>query len=289
MRHLDVIKGHGTHNDFVLVPDLDAQLGSVLTPAIGARICDRRAGLGADGLIRVVPTAAVDEVADLADRAPWFMDYRNADGSIAEMCGNGARVFARYLVDEGLADGDAFIIATRGGARQVRTVPEGFAVAMGIPAFVPDTSTGPVVAVGERSWPATGVFIPNPHAVAFVGDLADAGDLAQPPEVTPDTVFPDGVNVEFVVDRGPAHVAMRVHERGSGETKSCGTGAAAVAVAAHRRATAREGMARPLGRWTVDVPGGRLVVTENPDGEVVLAGPAVLVARASVDLDALGA
>lgn len=287
MTSLEVVKGHGTQNDFVLVPDLDDQFGRLLDPRTVAALCDRRSGLGADGLIRVVPTASVPEVAEQADQATWFMDYRNADGSVAEMCGNGARVFARYLCDEGLVTGDRFAIATRGGVRQVATAGDGFAVSMGVPKFLA-SQTAAQVTVGRHAWPAVGVFIPNPHAVAFVDDLADAGDLVSAPTVTPESAFPDGVNVEFVVDVGPAHVAMRVHERGAGETRSCGTGAAAVAVVARRRAASGGALSQVPSAWTVDVPGGRLTVTEQPDGEVVLAGPAVLVASGHVDLDRLG-
>lgn len=104
------VKGHGTENDFVILPDPDGALD--LTGPMVAALCDRRAGIGGDGVLRVVRTKAV---AGLPGDAEWFMDYRNVDGSIAEMCGNGARVFARYLVDSGLAAPGEFDIATRGG------------------------------------------------------------------------------------------------------------------------------------------------------------------------------
>jgi diaminopimelate epimerase len=137
----------------------------------------------------------------------------------------------------------------------------------------------PHVTVGGRTWPATGVLVPNPHAVVFVDDLDDAGDLAVAPDVAPDAVFPDGVNVEFVVAMGPNHVAMRVHERGVGETLSCGTGACAVAWAARRRdGDAGSGETS----WRVDVPGGTVHVTETEAGSLLLTGPADLVARGTV-------
>src|SRR3954471_20268067 len=129
MEHVRFVKGHGTENDFVLLPDVDAQLE--LTPERVRRLADRRAGIRADGVIRVVPTAAVDEVVDQAAAAPWFMDYANADGSLAEMCGNGARVFARFLVDEGLAEPGRFAIATRGGVKQVEVDADEVTVDMG--------------------------------------------------------------------------------------------------------------------------------------------------------------
>jgi diaminopimelate epimerase len=125
----------------------------------------------------------------------------------------------------------------------------------------------------------------NPHAVAFVDDLAQAGNLFTAPPFTPATAYPDGVNVEFVVDRGPRHVAMRVHERGVGETRSCGTGACAVAVAAARRDGLDPAVTGSPVTYAVDLPGGRLVITERADGEIEMTGPAVIVAEGEIDTD----
>jgi diaminopimelate epimerase len=116
----------------------------------------------------------------------------------------------------------------------------------------------------------------NPHAVAFVESLDDAGSLLEPPSHDPVT-YPDGVNVEFVVRRGERHVGMRVHERGSGETRSCGTGACAVMVA-----SALADGAGPGTTYRVDVPGGELDVTWTSENRLLLTGPAVLVARGTV-------
>jgi diaminopimelate epimerase len=269
------VKGHGTENDFVLLPDPDGRLA--LDADRVRRLCDRRAGIGADGVLRVVRTAADTEARGLpgADRTDWFMDYRNADGSLAEMCGNGIRVFARYLVDEGLHAAGDLAVLTRDGVKAVRLAADGdVTVDMG-PATLPGTDRK--VVVGDRAWPAVEVATGNPHAVVFVDGLADAGELRTPAVVEP--AFPDGVNVEFVVRRGDRHVAMRVHERGVGETRSCGTGACAAMVA-----SARADGAEPGSTYLVDVPGGRLSVTERPDGHLELTGPAVLVARGEVDL-----
>jgi diaminopimelate epimerase len=283
------LKGHGTENDFVIVPDPDGRLR--LSAAAVARICDRRTGVGADGLIRIVRSAAHPEARDMADRAAWFMDYRNADGSTAEMCGNGIRVFARCLLRTGLAEVGDLAVATRAGVRRVHVAKEGpdgtggeITVEMGRAWLPDDAPDGAVtVSVGDRSWPARRVGMGNPHAVAFVGDLGHAGSLAEPPVVRPDSAYPDGVNVEFVVDRGPRHVAMRVHERGSGETRSCGTGACAVMVAAARRDGADPAVTgRPV-TYTVDVPGGRLTIGERSDGTVEMTGPAVIVAEGVLD------
>ncbi|MET8951940.1 diaminopimelate epimerase [Streptomyces sp. NPDC004393] len=275
------LKGHGTENDFVIVPDAENVID--LPASAVAALCDRRAGIGGDGLLHVVRSAAHPEARGMADRAEWFMDYRNADGSIAEMCGNGVRVFARYLQRAGhVAEGD-LAVATRGGVKTVHIAKNGdVTVGMGR-ALLPED--GVTVSVGEHSWPARNVNMGNPHAVAFVDDLAHAGDLYTPPPFSPAAVYPDGVNVEFVVDRAPRHVAMRVHERGSGETRSCGTGACAVAVATARRDGADPAVTGTPVTYTVDVPGGTLVITEHPDGEIEMTGPAVIVAEGEIDTD----
>ncbi|MEU8672616.1 diaminopimelate epimerase [Streptomyces anulatus] len=273
------LKGHGTENDFVIVPDPDNALS--LPADVVARLCDRRAGIGGDGLLHVVRSAAHPEARDMADAAEWFMDYRNADGSIAEMCGNGVRVFARYLQRAGLAEEGDLTVATRGGPKRVHLAKNGdITVSMGR-ALLPEESA--TVSVGDRSWPARNVNMGNPHAVAFVDDLEHAGDLYTAPPVSPRTVYPDGVNVEFVVDRGPRHVGMRVHERGSGETRSCGTGACAVAVATARRDGADPARTGLPATYRVDLPGGTLVITEHPDGAIDMTGPAVIVAEGVID------
>ncbi|WP_133914011.1 diaminopimelate epimerase [Streptomyces sp. NBC_00582] len=273
------LKGHGTENDFVIVPDPENVVD--LPPAAVAALCDRRAGIGGDGLLHVVRSAAHPEARDMATEAEWFMDYRNGDGSIAEMCGNGVRVFARYLQHAGLVPEGDIAVATRAGVKSAHIAKDGdITVGMGR-ARLPEGEV--TVSVGERSWPARNVNMGNPHAVAFVEDLAHAGDLYSPPPFSPASAYPDGVNVEFVVDRGPGHVALRVHERGSGETRSCGTGACAVAVATARRDGADPAVTGTPATYTVDVPGGRLVITERPDGEIEMTGPAVIVATGEID------
>ncbi|MDI3422360.1 diaminopimelate epimerase [Streptomyces luteolus] len=277
------LKGHGTENDFVIVPDPD---NAVELPATAvAALCDRRAGIGGDGLLHVVRSAAHPEARHMADEAEWFMDYRNADGSIAEMCGNGVRVFARYLQRAGHIEAGDLAIATRGGVKKAHIAKpddQGEAavtVSMGRAELPAEQAT---VTVGERSWPALNVNMGNPHAVAFVDDLAHAGTLFDAPPTSPATVYPDGVNVEFVVDRGPGHVAMRVHERGSGETRSCGTGACAVAVAAARRDGRSPSDTGEPATYRVDLPGGTLVITERTDGGIEMTGPAVIVAEGEI-------
>lgn len=273
------LKGHGTENGFVLLPDHDGTVHGGLSPQAWAervrRLCDRRAGLGGDGVLRVVRAAA-------DSGAAWFMDYWNADGSVSEMCGNGIRVFARHLAEEGLADpAQPLPVLTRDGVKTITfehgAVDGEVTVDMGSPKVLGRTS----VSIGSHTWEATHVDMGNPHAVAFVPTLDSAGPvgtLLDPPVHDP-AVYPEGVNVELVVPLGPGHVAMRVHERGSGETRSCGTGACAVAVAA----AVRDG-AGPGSACTVDLPGGTLRIEWTPEDRVLMTGPAVVVARGETAL-----
>ncbi|MER7415640.1 diaminopimelate epimerase [Micromonospora peucetia] len=270
-------KGHGTGNDFVILPDPDNRLD--LTPGLVAALCDRRRGIGGDGVLRVVRAAKHPAGADLADEAEWFMDYWNADGSFAEMCGNGARVFVRYLVATGLAEpaGEALPVATRAGVVRALVTADAIAVEIRRPRLY-DTSTA---TLGGLTLPGTAVDVGNPHLVCALptGLELTALDLTRAPDVDP-VIFPTGVNVEFTapgepVDGTDGHVHMRVYERGSAETLSCGTGACAVA------AVALSDAGRDTGVLAVDVPGGRLSVTVTEDS-CWLAGPATLVATGTL-------
>ena len=264
-------KGHGTENDFVLLPDPDGDVHGDLDADLVRRLCDRRAGVGADGVLRVIRTSALHDGHDrtLGGSAEWFMDHRNADGSLTQMCGNGIRVFARYLRYAGLVDAAGSIrIGTRAGEKTVTFDDDTITVDMGSPAVVGETK----ISVGAGSWTALNVDMGNPHAVAFVESLDDAGELDEPPSFDRGD-YPEGVNVEFVERVDDRHLAMRVFERGAGETRSCGTGASAVTVAS----ALADGVSRPC-TYRVDVPGGRLRVSWREDGRVELTGPAVLVA-----------
>ncbi|MDQ6641338.1 MAG: diaminopimelate epimerase [Actinomycetota bacterium] len=272
---IEFVKGHGTENDFVLLPDANGRLELTLEQV--AALCHRRSGIGGDGVIRVVRTDATDDPAAVAARgdALWFMDYRNADGSLSEMCGNGIRVLGLYLATHADVDPrDPLPIATRDGTKVLTFGAEGITVDMGTPRLLGESK----VSIGDSSWPVVHVSMGNPHAVAFVDDLAEAGPLTEQPEYD-HAVFPDGVNIEFVRRVGDHHVAMRVHERGSGETRSCGTGACAVMVAAATQDDAERGTS-----YTVDVPGGTLQVAWTQDDRVLMTGPAVLVAEGIADL-----
>ncbi|WP_119698058.1 diaminopimelate epimerase [Microbacterium halotolerans] len=291
MTDIAFTKGHGTGNDFVVISDPSAALE--LSDEQVAALCDRHVGIGADGLLRAVRSANIpDGAAALAENADaeWFMDYRNADGSVAEMCGNGVRVFARYLIDSGLAElasDGSLPIGTRAGVREVTRSDDGFLVDMGgwRASSTEPTVRGRGVSVAR---PGLGIDVGNPHIVVALAstDELDTLDLAVQPIVEP---LPEhGANIEFVVPEDPlvvdgiGHVRMRVFERGVGETLSCGTGVVATALAVREWA----GKGAP-NRWRVDVPGGTLSVemTEHPEGErVSLSGPAALVYTGTVTL-----
>ncbi len=284
MTTLRFTKGHGTGNDFVLVSDPDGELD--LSPAQRAALADRRFGVGADGVIRAVRSQSIPEgraVLDVAPDAEWFMDYTNADGSVSEMCGNGIRVFARYLIDQQLVElppGQSIAIATRAGVIDVHRLVDGFAADLG--RWRRDGGE-PLVRAASLpvARPGLGINVGNPHVVVALAsdDELDALDLSVPPTLDP--AAPAGANVEFVVPAEPlvvdgtGRIRMRVHERGSGETLSCGTGAVAAALAVRYWA----GPSAP-NEWRVTVPGGVLGVRmfAAEDGEhVALSGPAELV------------
>ena len=277
-------KGQGTGNDFVLFSDPDGE--NALSPHQIAAVCDRHFGVGGDGVIRAVRSDCLDDgAAALAEdpHATWFMDYWNADGSVSEMCGNGIRVFTRYLLDQGLAElhpGGSIAIGTRAGVRRVSHSADGFQVDMGLWRLA---GGEPLVRAKEVPVPrpGLGIDVGNPHVVVALADDDElaAADLAYEPLIDP--VPPAGANVEFVVpaeplvEDGVGRIRMRVHERGSGETLSCGTGAVAAALAVRYWA----GAGAP-NDWRVQVPGGVVGVRmfEGPDGEhVALSGPAELV------------
>jgi diaminopimelate epimerase len=293
-RQIKFTKGHGTGNDFVLVLD---ELGELnLSAKEIAKICDRHFGVGADGFIRVVRTKNVAEVKDQLDEAPeaqWFMDYYNADGSTAEMCGNGSRVFARFLTEKGLvdlADSQTLSIATRAGVKDLQRNMAGFAVDMG--RWKLDKHEVLVHADNlEVARPGQGINVGNPHVVVALADSAELKDLSLHDAPRLDPVPPAGANVEFVVPEEPmvkngvGYISMRVFERGVGETLSCGTGICAAALATRHWA----GAGAP-NTWQVTVPGGTLGVRmfATEDGEHVgLSGAAELTFDGELDLESL--
>lgn len=279
---LTLTKAHGAGNDFILVPDPSGQR-TIPAEAV-AQVCDRHFGIGADGLIRIVRTATVPEVAHMADQAEWFMDYRNADGSLAEMCGNGVRVFVHYLRIQGFIDmapGDHVAVATRGGIKDVCFDAPYYTVDMG-PYELPDgVATSHTVGLDGVSLPGLAVDMPNPHVVVELQDVADLEAVTWTPTPTHDPEPSNGTNLEIMVrtgeeteEDGTVHglVTMRVLERGVGETLACGTGTCAVAVAAMLSAPDAPS------RYRITTPGGELIVRIEGQN-CYLTGPAILVAE----------
>jgi diaminopimelate epimerase len=277
-------KGHGTQNDFVLLPDVEAELE--LTPARVAALCDRRRGLGADGVLRVTTAGAamragtLERLPDGVSAYDWYMDYRNADGSIAQMCGNGVRVFAHYLRAAGLEPRDEFVVGSLAGPRlvtvhRVDATNADVTVDMGKANRLGSGGAAFEAIVGGRRFKGMAVDVGNPHLACvdprLTPDELAALDVAAP--VSFDTAqFPDGVNIEVLTAPDAGVIRMRVHERGVGETRSCGTGTVAAAVAALAYAGA------DTGTLTVRVPGGDVVVTVT-NATSYLRGPSVLVAQ----------
>ncbi len=284
MADIEFSKGHGTQNDFVVLPDLDVRLD--LTVDRVTALCDRQRGIGADGVLRVARAGALldagvlTEIPDGIAADDWFMDYRNADGSIAEMCGNGVRVFAHYLAAKGLETRDRYVVGSRGGARPVIVHAAGpvdgeVTVAMGhVRELGPSTAT-----IAGGAYPGIGIDVGNPHLACVDPNLTAEAltklDLSVSPGFDPE-LFPHGVNVEILtpLDADGA-VDMRVYERGVGETRSCGTGTVATAAAAlvHQGFDIQE----DTGQVLVRVPGGQVTVA-LANGAATLRGPSVLVA-----------
>jgi len=283
---LPFAKGHGTENDFLIINDPDGELS--LDSSRVAALCDRRAGIGADGLLRVIRAQAlvdngeIEDLADGIDGDDWFMDYRNADGSIAEMCGNGTRVFAHWVVAQGLVPLPAqglggeefsFVVGTRAGAKPV--VVHAFdarhadiSVDMGAPEVM-GLSTAKMAG---QSYAGLGVDMGNPHLAATIPGL-DAQGLANLDFELPEydaEFFPQGLNLEVVTPLEDGEVHMRVFERGVGETRSCGTGTVAAAVSALADAGA------VTGKVVVNVPGGKGQVEVREDG-ATLRGPSEII------------
>ncbi len=267
------VKMQGLGNDYIYV---DCMKESVRTPQeLARRISDRHFGVGADGLILIGPS----------EQADYSMDIYNADGSRAEMCGNGIRCVGKYLYDNGYLTAPSVLIETMAGLKNLELIMEdgvctGAKVDMGEPEFSPkqipvlwndDTMIDQEISVGGKPYNITCLSMGNPHAVIFVPDVERLNLEAMGPLFENHRLFPARVNTEFVtvLDRGT--VRMRVWERGAGETMACGTGASATAVAAViNRLCDRD--------VVVKLNGGDLQITWNEQtNRVSMAGPAVTV------------
>jgi len=281
MAILHFAKLHGTANDFIYV---DAREGFAGDPvALAPRLCDRRRGIGADGLILVEQPATGD--------AHCRMVIYNADGSRPEMCGNGIRGLAKFVHDRGIVHADPLRVETDAGVKTIHTELNGHGrvarvtVDMGVPAWegreIPVATDGPVIEreleVAGRTWRISCVSMGNPHCVLFVGDLAGLALAEIGPHFEHHPFFPRRVNTEFVRVVGPERLEMRVWERGAGETMACGTGACAAAIVAAR--TGRTGR-----RVVVGLAGGDLEVNWRTDDRVLMTGDAVDVFEGRVEV-----
>ena len=277
-----IAKYHGTGNDFVLVEDLEDR--EPVPPALIRALCDRHRGVGADGLIRIVRAPGAD----------FFMDYWNANGETAQMCGNGIRCLAKYVFDRGITDRTELDVDTRAGVKHLSLEAsdgrvERVTVDMGPPAFrladIPMEGDPDATFLGEpfevlgHAYRASAISMGNPHLVLFLGpddDLAavDVPRVGSTIEHLP--LFPERTNVEFVQPGQRGRLAMRVWERGSGETMACGTGACAVLVASNVAGLAKRAA-------DIDVPGGTLHIDWRDDDHVFLTGPATFVFEAELN------
>jgi diaminopimelate epimerase len=281
---MDLYKAHGTGNDFVVLPDPDGRVE--LDADTVMALCDRRFGIGADGVLRLAPT----------DDGHVFMDYRNGgDGAPVEMCGNGVRVVARHLLDHGWTADRVLQIATRAGVRtatineSAEGAIESVTVDMGPPSFTPDDLpfTGGEVRDGWHHLDVDGIAVAllpvsmgNPHAVLLCEDPTEAPVTTLGPQLERHPAFPQGTNVEFSTVRDPRTLDLRVWERGVGETLACGTGVCGAVAALTSIGRLEAGS-----EVTVTVPGGTLVVgwSGAEDDPVLLTGPAEEVARLQLD------
>ncbi|MFY9588375.1 MAG: diaminopimelate epimerase [Actinomycetota bacterium] len=271
---IEFVKSHGAGNDFVLIEDLDDQIG-MLDGAFVAVVCDRHQGVGGDGLIRIAPS----------DEADFFMDYYNADGGVAEMCGNGIRCLAKYVSDRGIIGGDHLRVDTRAGIKHLDLYrnDEGLVdrvrVDMGPPilarADIPVAGDGDPLHVAVKGFEAACVSMGNPHAVVVIPRLADIDVERLGPAIETDETFPAKTNVEFTEVLSRDEVRVRVWERGVGETQACGTGACATAVATNLLGLTE----RTVG---VNMPGGRLDI-DWTDETTFLTGPVVEVFTGTLD------
>lgn len=273
----DFTKMQGLGNDFVVIDTLFQPLS--LTPSQVRKIADRRLGIGCDQILLVAPAPS--------PQADFGYRIFNADGGEVEQCGNGARCFARFVWNRGLAHNDRLRVQTVGGIIQLRLEPDGqIAVDMGAPRFAPEQIpfqadreaacytlefNGQRVEIGA-------VSMGNPHCVVRVPAIDTAPVASWGPLLEKHSRFPRRVNVGFMQILSPDHIALRVYERGVGETPACGTGACAAAVIGRRRGWLDK-------RVKVDLPGGRLRIHWEGDNTVVwMTGPAETVFEGTMEL-----
>ena len=273
-------KMQGAGNDYIYVNCFEETVENPTETAI--RVSDRHFGIGADGLVRICPS----------EKADFFMDIYNADGSRAKMCGNATRCVAKYVYDNKMTDKTEIALETLSGIKRIKiTVKDGKAVAarvnMGAPILngreIPTKFDGETVVsqnltIDDKAYAVTCVSMGNPHCVLYTDDV-HALDLPRiGPKFENHEMFPDRINTEFVHIVSETELDMRVWERGSGETLACGTGACAATVA-----SILNGCCKRDTEIKVNLLGGTLYINWTADGDVYMTGPAETVCTGEID------
>ena len=255
-------KYHGAGNDFIMIDNRDGIFDTKNTDRIKL-LCDRHFGIGADGIILL----------ELSDKADCFMNYYNSDGTLAEMCGNGVRCLAKFFLQQTKSNAKELSIDTRAGIKKIICNPDGsFSVNMGAPVFShTDFPSGPLTL---ENITFNFVSMGNPHAVGFVKNISEIDISEIGPSIENNSHFPNKINAEFVEKISDDYFKVKVWERGCGATLACGTGACAV-YAILTKLSARQDLAE--NEITLEFPGGKLYLSENQEGQIILRGPAVCV------------
>lgn len=263
---LDIYKYEGNGNDFIMLNNLNNNIS--LNNVDIKRLCDRHFGVGSDGLILI----------EKSDKADCFMNYYNSDGTLAEMCGNGIRCAAKFFLEQTDFSLNELSIDTRTGIKKItHNSDDTFSVNMGMPIFEHDDFPNGVLSLEGLEMEC--VSMGNPHAVVMVDSLNDFNVKTIGPEIENDYHFPRKINVEFVEKIDDTNYKVKVWERGCGETLACGTGACAIF--AILSLPLRQGLVSK--EITLEFPGGKLYVSKDHEGNIILRGPATFVFKGEIN------
>ncbi len=280
-------KYHGAGNDFIMINNLDGTIK--LKSDYIAKICDRNFGIGADGLILIEKQNLIGN----PNKAMFFMNYYNSDGSTAEMCGNGIRCAVKFFLSETKKTLKmskvlpcSVLVKTRAGFKEVKVNEDNtYSVNMGLPIFKHQDFPKTLKLSKARPYSILGykfncVSTGNPHAVALVENLDEIDVKNVGPKIETNSLFPNKINVEFVEKISNNHYKVRVWERGCGETFACGTGACAVFSIIDKLATKKIPDEKEM---VLEFPGGKLYLSKNHEGEIILRGPATFVFKGEIN------
>ena len=260
-KSIEFYKYHGTGNDFIMIDNRQGNFDIQDKERIKL-LCDRHFGIGADGLILL----------ESSSKADCFMNYYNADGIVAEMCGNGVRCTAKFFLGQEkiqVKEGEEVLVDTRDGIKKVKVnKDQTFSVNMGTPKF--SHADFPKNSLAFQEIEFEFVSMGNPHAVGIVKNLSEINISDIGPKIENHPLFPNKINVELVEKVSDSHFRVKVWERGSGETLSCGTGACAVYAILKKENS-------NLGETTLEFPGGNLYLSQNKEGEIILRGETIFV------------